>query len=132
MQVISSGGIPLALALGVRGYRLRRPGWVVAGSAVAAWQLSIGFTLGLPFAYLLAASRRSGRSSGCGAAARASTAGSCSPPLPARCCSPRSGSRSAGPTCGWRTRTRRRAARRPRWRPTRGRCGSSWWRPTRT
>ena len=55
MQVISSGGIPLALALGVRGYRLRRPGWVVAGSAVAAWQLSIGFTLGLPFAYLLAA-----------------------------------------------------------------------------
>ncbi len=55
MQVISSGGIPLALALGVRGYRLRRPGWVIAGSAVAAWQLSIGFTLGLPFAYLLAA-----------------------------------------------------------------------------
>ena len=57
MQVISSGGIPLALALGVRGYRLRRPGWVVAGSAVAAWQLSIGFTLGLPFAYLLARAR---------------------------------------------------------------------------
>src|SRR4051812_29384722 len=55
MQVISSGGIPLALALGVRGYRLHRPGWVIAGSAVAAWQLSIGFTLGLPFAYLLAA-----------------------------------------------------------------------------
>jgi hypothetical protein len=55
MQVIASGGIPLALAFGVRGYRLRRPGWVVAGSAVAAWQLSIGFTLGLPFAYLLAA-----------------------------------------------------------------------------
>ena len=55
MQVISSGGIPLALALGVRGYRLRRPGWVIAGSAVAAWQLSIGFSLGLPFAYLLAA-----------------------------------------------------------------------------
>jgi hypothetical protein len=55
MQVISSGGIPFALALGVRGYRLRRPGWVVAGSLVAAWQLSIGFTLGLPLAYLLAA-----------------------------------------------------------------------------
>ena len=31
LHVISSGGIPLALALGVRGYRLRRPGWVVAG-----------------------------------------------------------------------------------------------------
>jgi hypothetical protein len=55
MQVISSGGIPLALALGVRGYRLRRAGWVVAGWAVATWQLSIGFTLGLPLAYLLAA-----------------------------------------------------------------------------
>jgi len=55
MQVISSGGIPLALALGVRGYRLRRPVWVVAGSLVAAWQLSIGFSLGLPLAYLLAA-----------------------------------------------------------------------------
>jgi len=55
MQVISSGGIPLALALGVRGYRLRRAGWVIAGSLVAAWQLSIGFTLGLPLSYLLAA-----------------------------------------------------------------------------
>ena len=54
MQVISSGGIPLAFALGLRGYRLRRPGWVVAGWAVAAWQLSVGFTLGLPLAYLLA------------------------------------------------------------------------------
>ncbi len=55
MQVISSGGIPLALALGVRGYRLRSPGWVIAGFAVATWQLSIGFSLGLPLAYLLAA-----------------------------------------------------------------------------
>src|SRR6476620_7886684 len=56
MQVISSGGIPLAFALGLRGYRLRRPAWVLAGSVVAAWQLSISFSLGLPFAYLLAAS----------------------------------------------------------------------------
>jgi hypothetical protein len=55
MQVISSGGIPLAFALGLRGYRLGRPGWVLAGWAVAAWQLSIGFTLGLPLGYLLAA-----------------------------------------------------------------------------
>src|SRR5215216_6351733 len=55
MQVISSGGIPLALALGVRGYRLRRPGWVLTGWVVATWQLLLGFTLGLPFAYLLVA-----------------------------------------------------------------------------
>jgi hypothetical protein len=55
MQVISSGGIPLALALGLRGYRLRRPGWVVAGWLVVTWQLLLGFTLGLPFAYLLVA-----------------------------------------------------------------------------
>ncbi len=55
MQVISSGGIPLALALGVRGYRRRRPGWVLAAWVVATWQLLFGFTLGLPLAYLLAA-----------------------------------------------------------------------------
>ncbi len=54
MQVISSGGIPLTLAFALRGYRLRRAGWVFAGFAVAAWQFSIGPTLGLPFTYLLA------------------------------------------------------------------------------
>ena len=54
MHVISSGGIALAFALGVRGYRLRRPWTVVTGFAVATWQLSLGFTLGLPLAYLLA------------------------------------------------------------------------------
>jgi hypothetical protein len=53
MQVISSGGIPLAFALGLRGYRLGRAGWVIAGFLVAAWQFSIGPTLGLPFTYLL-------------------------------------------------------------------------------
>jgi hypothetical protein len=53
MQVIASGGVPLAFALALRGYRLRRPGWVVAGWAVAAWQLTIGFTLGLPMAHLI-------------------------------------------------------------------------------
>jgi hypothetical protein len=54
LHVVSSGGIPLALALGLRGYRLLRPWWVFAGFAVAAWQLSLGFSLGLPLAYLLA------------------------------------------------------------------------------
>jgi hypothetical protein len=55
MHVISSGGIPLALAAGVRGFRLKQPAWIVAGWLVATWQLSLGFTLGLPLAYLLAA-----------------------------------------------------------------------------
>jgi hypothetical protein len=54
MHVISSGGIPLALAFGLRGYRLAKPGFVVAGFCVAAWQLSLGFTLGIPLAYLIA------------------------------------------------------------------------------
>ena len=53
MQVISSGGIPLCLALGLRGLRLGKPGWLFAGWLVAAWQLSLGFALGLPLAYLL-------------------------------------------------------------------------------
>jgi hypothetical protein len=55
MQVISSGGIPLAFAFGVRGIRLRQPWWLVAAWLVAAWQVSLGFVLGLPFAYLLEA-----------------------------------------------------------------------------
>jgi hypothetical protein len=53
LQVISSGGIALALALGARGLRLRRPWLLVAAGAVAAWQVSIGFAIGLPFSYLL-------------------------------------------------------------------------------
>jgi hypothetical protein len=55
LQVISSGGIPLAMAFGVRGYRRHQPGWVFAAWVVAAWQLLFGFTLGLPLAYLLVA-----------------------------------------------------------------------------
>jgi hypothetical protein len=54
LHVLSSGGIPLALFLLVRGYRRGSPGLVVAGWLVAAWQLSLGFTLGLPLAYGLA------------------------------------------------------------------------------
>ncbi len=53
MQVISSGGIPLCLAVGLRGLRLQKPSWLFAGWLVAAWQLSLGFALGLPLAYLL-------------------------------------------------------------------------------
>ncbi|HEU4980109.1 MAG TPA: hypothetical protein VFT14_02760 [Solirubrobacterales bacterium] len=54
MQVIASGGIPLSLAFGVRGIRLRQPWWLFAAWLVAAWQVSLGFVLGLPFAYGLA------------------------------------------------------------------------------
>jgi hypothetical protein len=53
LQVISSGGIPLSLALAVRGIRLRRPLPILAGWLVATWQLSLSWSLGLPFAYLL-------------------------------------------------------------------------------
>jgi hypothetical protein len=53
LHVLSSGGIPLALFLLLRGYRRRR-GWLVLGGwLVAAWQMSLGFTLGLQFTYLL-------------------------------------------------------------------------------
>jgi hypothetical protein len=55
LHVISSGGIPLALFLLVRGYRRGSPGTIAAGWLVAAWQLALGFTLGLMLAYLLAA-----------------------------------------------------------------------------
>jgi hypothetical protein len=54
LHVISSGGIPLALALLVRGWRRERAGLVLAGWVVATWQLSLGWTLGLQLAYLLA------------------------------------------------------------------------------
>lgn len=55
LHVISSGGIALALFLMLRGYRRHAPWTIAAGWAVAAWQLSLGFTLGLQLAYLLAA-----------------------------------------------------------------------------
>jgi hypothetical protein len=53
LHVLSSGGIPLALFLLVRGYRRSSFGLVLAGWLVAAWQLSLGFSLGLELAYLL-------------------------------------------------------------------------------
>jgi hypothetical protein len=55
LHVLSSGGIPMSLWLLLRGWRARRAGLVLAGWVVAAWQVSLGFTLGVPFAYLLAA-----------------------------------------------------------------------------
>lgn len=53
LHVISSGGIPLALFLLLRGYRRGSWGLVLGGWLVAAWQVSIGFTLGLQLLYLL-------------------------------------------------------------------------------
>jgi hypothetical protein len=64
LHVLSTGGIVLALAMLARGhgwslrygYRSDRvsPRWIVAGWLVAAWQVSLGFGVGLPFAYALA------------------------------------------------------------------------------
>jgi len=64
LHVISSGGIALALAMLARGHgwslrhgyrpERRHAGWALAGWLVAAWQLSLGFGIGLPFAYVLA------------------------------------------------------------------------------
>ncbi|MEH1101042.1 hypothetical protein [Micromonospora sp. CPCC 205561] len=63
LHVISNGGIPLALAMLARGHgwslrhgyrpERRHDGWVYTGWLVAAWQLSLGFGIGLPFAYFL-------------------------------------------------------------------------------
>lgn len=54
LHILSSGGIPLSLMLLLRGYRSARPRLVVAGWAVVAWQVSIGFSLGLPYLVVLA------------------------------------------------------------------------------
>lgn len=55
LHVISSGGIPLALFLLLRGYRRASRKLVLAGWLVSAWQVSLGFTLGLQYCYLIAA-----------------------------------------------------------------------------
>lgn len=55
LHIISSGGIALALFLLVRGYRRARAAAILAGWLVATWQFSLGFSLGLPLAYLLGA-----------------------------------------------------------------------------
>jgi hypothetical protein len=54
LHVISSGGIPLALFLLLRGYRRSSRGLVLAGWLISTWQVSLGFTLGLQYCYLLA------------------------------------------------------------------------------
>ena len=53
LHVISSGGLPLAVFLLLRGYRRSSRGLVLAGWLVSAWQVSLGFTLGLQYCYML-------------------------------------------------------------------------------
>jgi hypothetical protein len=55
LHVLSSGGIPLALFLLLRGYRRGSAATILAGWLVATWQFSLGFTLGLMLLYVLAA-----------------------------------------------------------------------------
>jgi hypothetical protein len=54
LQVISSGGVPLSIALAIRGIRLRRPWPLFWAWLIAVWQVSLGWVLGLPFAYGIA------------------------------------------------------------------------------
>ncbi len=64
VNVLSVGGMALAFAALARGhgYSFRhgyrpdrvRPGWAAAGWAIGCWQLTLGFAVGLPFAYVLA------------------------------------------------------------------------------
>lgn len=54
LHVISSGGLALALFLLIRGYRRSSARLVLAGWLLSAWQVSLGFTLGLQYVYLLA------------------------------------------------------------------------------
>jgi hypothetical protein len=53
LHVISSGGLPLAIFLLLRGYRRSSRRLVLAGWLVSAWQVSLGFTLGLQYCYML-------------------------------------------------------------------------------
>jgi hypothetical protein len=63
LNILSIGGIALALAMLARGHgyslrhgyrpELTRPGWALSGWLVSAWQVMLGFGLGLPFGYVL-------------------------------------------------------------------------------
>ncbi|HVE98901.1 MAG TPA: hypothetical protein VNA12_06955 [Mycobacteriales bacterium] len=53
LNILSVGGVALTLFLLLRGYRRESAPLIVAGWLTAAWQLSLGFAMGLFFAYLL-------------------------------------------------------------------------------
>ena len=54
LNILSTGGVALAVFLLLTGYRRGRAWQVALGWVAAAWQLSLGFALGIWFAYLLA------------------------------------------------------------------------------
>lgn len=63
LEVLSTGGIALSLAMLARGHgwtlartsgnRKTRPGWAIAGWLLAAWQLTLGYTTAVAFGYVL-------------------------------------------------------------------------------
>jgi hypothetical protein len=53
LHVISSGGFVLAMFMLLRGYRRGSRKLVLIGWLLSAWQVSLGFTLGLQYCYLL-------------------------------------------------------------------------------
>ncbi len=53
LHVISSGGFVLAMFMLLRGYRRDSRTLVLGGWLLSAWQVSLGFTLGLQYCYLL-------------------------------------------------------------------------------
>jgi hypothetical protein len=54
LNILTTGGIALAAFLLVRGYRRASAPTIVGGWAAVAWQLTIGFALGIWFAYAVA------------------------------------------------------------------------------
>ena len=64
LNVLSTGGIALAFFALARGHgysfrcglrpELARPWWAFAGWLIAAWQVTIGFAIGIPFIYVMA------------------------------------------------------------------------------
>ena len=55
LNILLVGGIPLALFFITRGLRRERAWLIIVGFAVAAWQVSIGWAMGIYFLYLFAA-----------------------------------------------------------------------------
>jgi hypothetical protein len=63
LNILSSGGIALALFAIARGHgysfryglrpEFRKPWWVFAGWVIAAWQVTLGFAIGIPFVYVM-------------------------------------------------------------------------------